>query len=89
MIKIIFYTILLTATSYTSYAQKTIYGVVSDSHGQILEGVVVRTMSFSDFTVTNEMGEFQLVVPDSCKTFVFSFGELTHVEDINERKSST
>ena len=86
MIKIIFYTILLIATSYTSYAQKTIYGVVSDSPGQIMEGVVVRTKDFSNSTVTNEMGEFQLVVPDSCKTLVFSFGELTRVEDINERK---
>lgn len=86
MLKIVFYAILLIATSYTSYAQNTIYGVVSDSPGQILEGVVVRTMYFSDSTVTNEMGEFQLVVPDSCKTLIFSFGELTHVEEINEKK---
>ena len=69
-----------------SYGQETIYGVVSESPGQILEGVVVRTMCFSDSTVTNEMGEFQLVVPDSCKTLVFSFGELKHAEDINERE---
>jgi len=86
MIKIVLYSILLTITSFTLYAQKTIYGVVSDSSGLILEEVEVRTMYFSDSTVTNEMGEFQLVVPDSCKTLVFSFGELTHVEDINERK---
>ena len=39
----------------------------------------------SDSVVTNEMGEYQLVVPDSCRTLIFEFEEIKHTEIINNR----
>lgn len=84
-IKTIIITIFLLASTWLSFGQKTIFGVVSNSSQQTLQGVVVGAISFSDSTLTNERGEYQLVVPDSCNTLVFSFGANNHTEAIDER----
>jgi len=85
-LKIILVANLLILSNYMLKAQTTLYGMVSDSSGQSLEGVFVKTGCLSDSTSSNEMGEFQLTVPDSCKTLVFSLGELIYTEEIYDRK---
>lgn len=82
----ILYIGLLIATGFSASAQKTISGVVYETPGETLEGAIVSTLYCSDSTLTNELGEYQIAVGDSCTTLLYSWGGHEHSEDINQRK---
>lgn len=76
---------LLLLSNFVLNAQRTIYGVASDSAGRTLEGVLVRSNCFSDSTKTNAKGEYQLNLPDSCNTLLFTSGEIYLSKEIDHR----
>ncbi len=66
-------TSLLAATSQLQTADRSIRGTVKDENGQGLPGVSVVIKNTSQGTTTDQNGTYQLTIPETATTLVFSF----------------
>ncbi|SDK84590.1 TonB-linked outer membrane protein, SusC/RagA family [Catalinimonas alkaloidigena] len=74
--------------SFSSFAQTTISGKVSDEGGGTLPGVNVLVKGTNAGTITDTEGNYSLSVPSGDATLVFSFiGYNTHEEPVNGRST--
>lgn len=76
---------LFLAITSTLIAQKTIYGVVTDSLGNRIHGAVVTTCNATDIVKTNHLGEYEMVVSNQCQTLLFEYDSVEQSERISER----
>lgn len=54
-------------------ADRSISGTVTDTNGEVLPGVSIVIKGTQSGTITNDMGEFRLNIPDDSAILVFSF----------------
>ncbi len=76
------------AISLGSYAQQQVSGTVTDQDGAPVPGVTIVAKGTTVGTITNVDGEYQITLPASAKTLVFSYiGMLTQEIEVGSQST--